>query len=130
MIELYIISNPGDKTVVPAADGQPAVTFKLPAGATNLEFQDGALGGRYIQTADGFGDTAPVRPGAGAYQVLFAYEMPYDRKLDLAQPISMPVGAVVILVPEGSIKIKSDLVQDEGVRDVQGPNTTPILAAP
>jgi hypothetical protein len=96
------------------------VTFKLPAGAANLEFQDGALGGRYIQTSDGFGDTAPVRPGAGAYQVLFAYEMPYDRKLDLALPISMPVGAVVVLVPEGSIKIKSDRVQDQGTRDVQG----------
>jgi mono/diheme cytochrome c family protein len=120
IIELYVISNSGDKTVVPSATGQPAVTFKLPAGATNLEFQDGSLGGRYIQTADGFGDTASVRPGAGAYQVLFAYEMPYDRKLDLAQPISLPVGAVVILVPEGSIKVKSDLIQDDGVRDVQG----------
>jgi mono/diheme cytochrome c family protein len=120
VIELYIISNAGDKTVVPAADGQPSVTFKLPAGATKLEFQDGSLGGRYIQTADGFGDTAPVRPGSGAYQVLFAYEMPYDRKLDLDQPISLPVGAVVILVPEGSIKVKGDQIQDGGVRDVQG----------
>jgi hypothetical protein len=46
--------------------------------------------------------------------------MPYDRKLDLERLISMPVDAVVILVPEGEIKIKSDQLQDGGTRDVQG----------
>jgi mono/diheme cytochrome c family protein len=119
VIELYIISNPSDKTLV-AESGQPTVRFSLPKGASNLEFQDGALGGRYIQTSDGFGDTASVSPGSGSYEVLFAYEMPYDRKLDLEQVMSMPVDAVVILVPEGSIKIKSDVLQDSGSRDVQG----------
>ena len=119
VIELYIISNPTDKTLV-AEPGKPTARFSLPKGATNLEFQDGALGGRYIQTPDGFGDTVSVSPGSGSYEVLFAYEMPYDRKLDLEQVMSMPVDAVVILVPEGSIKIKSDVLQDSGSRDVQG----------
>lgn len=120
VIELYIVSNPSNKTLVAAGPGQPTVRFALPKGATNLEFQDGSLGGRYVQTSDGFGDTASVPPGTGSYEVLFAYEMPYDRKLDLEQSIAMPVDAVVILVPEGEIKIKSDMLQDSGIRDVQG----------
>jgi hypothetical protein len=120
VIELYIINNPTDKTVVPAEPGGPTVKFSLPQGATNLEFQDGALGGRYVQTADGFGDTVSVRPGSGAYEVLFSYQMPYERKLDLERLISIPVDAVVILVPEGEIKIKSDQLEDGGTRDVQG----------
>ena len=120
VIELYIISNPTDKTLVPAEAGSPTVKFSLPQGATNLEFQDGALGGRYMQTADGFGDTASIRPGSGSYEMLFSYQMPYNRKLDLERPISMPIDAVVILVPEGEIKIKSDQLQDGGTRDVQG----------
>jgi hypothetical protein len=119
VIELYIISNPTDKTLV-AEPGRPTARFSLPKGAVNLEFQDGTLGGRYIQTPDGFGDTVSIGPGSGSYEVLFAYEMPYDRKLDLEQVMSMPVDAVVILVPEDSIKIKSDVLQDSGSRDVQG----------
>jgi uncharacterized membrane protein len=120
VIELYILSNPTNKTLVAKEPGQPTITFKLPPGATNLEFQDGAIGDRYIETADGFGDTAAVRPGSGSYQELFAFQMPYDRKLDLVQPVTLPVNAVVILIPEGSMKIKSDMLQDGGVRDVEG----------
>jgi hypothetical protein len=51
---------------------------------------------------------------------LFAYELPYDRKLDLAQTMTLPVGAVVILLPEGGVKVKGDTLQDAGMRDVQG----------
>ncbi len=120
VIQLFILSNSSNKTVVPPAEGQPSVTFSLPEGATNLEFQDGVLGGRYIETEDGFGDTAAIRPGSGTHEVLFAYELPYDRKLDLAQKMTLPVGAVIILLPEGGVKVKGDTLQDAGVRDVQG----------
>ncbi len=120
VVALYVISNPTNKTLVPPEDGQPTVKFALPAGATNLEFQDGVLGQRYIQTQDGFGDTVSVPPGKGNYEVLFAYQMPYDRKLELSQPISVPVKAVVILVPEDGVKIKSNQLRDSGAQDVQG----------
>ncbi len=120
VIELYVISNPGAKTIVPVKEGDPVVTFKLPAGATNLQFQDGSLGGRYLQTPDGFGDTVAVRPGSGSYQVLFSFDMPYDKKMDLAQPITLPTNAVVILAPEGTISVNGDQLQDAGSRDVQG----------
>jgi hypothetical protein len=120
VIELFILSNPTNQTLVAAEEGQPAVTFKLPEGAANLEFQDGVLGERFVQTADGFGDTAAVRPGSGSYEVLFAFDLPYDRKLDLVQPLTVPVNAVVVLIPEGSVKIRSDMLQDGGVRDVEG----------
>lgn len=120
VVALYVISNPTNKTLVPPEEGKPTVEFILPAGATNLEFQDGQLGQRYIQTAEGFGDTLPVPPGEGHYEVLFAYQMPYDRKLVLSQPVPIPVQAVVILVPEGGVKIKSDQLRDSGTQDVQG----------
>jgi hypothetical protein len=52
--------------------------------------------------------------------VVFAFELPYERKLEIAQPLKLPVNAVVILVPDDGIKIKSDLLQDGGVQDFQG----------
>lgn len=120
IIQLYILSNPSNQTVVPTAEGQPVVRFSLPEGASNLEFQEGAMGERYVETEDGFGDTAAIRPGSGSHEILFGFEMPYDRKLDLVQQMNLPVGAVVILLPEGGIKVKGDTLTDAGVRDVQG----------
>ncbi len=120
VIELWIMSNPTQQTLVANPDTGETIHFSLPEGATNLEFQDGTLGGRYLETADGFADTISVSPGAGSYQVLFAYEMPYDRKLDLVQKITIPTSALVILVPQGSINVKGDGLVDAGTRDVQG----------
>lgn len=120
VIELYIISNPSNKTLVAAEDGDTTVSFTLPEGATNLEFQDGILGERYISTSDGFGDTISVRPGSGTYEILYAYEMPYDRKLDLVHPMYYPVDAVVILIPEDGVRVKGEMLRDDGTRDVQG----------
>jgi mono/diheme cytochrome c family protein len=120
VIELFIMSNNGDKTVVQADKGQPVVTVKLPAGATNLQFQDGVIGDRYIEVEGGFGDTVPIPPGSGSHQLLFAYDLPYKDKADLVQTMTMPTNAVVVLVPAGQYKVKGDSVQDAGTRDAQG----------
>jgi mono/diheme cytochrome c family protein len=120
VIQLYILSNPSNKTLVPPGEGEPTVSFELPEGAANLEFQDGTLGERFIKTEKGFGDTIPIRPGLGNYELLYAFEMPYERKLELVQPLSLPVDAVVVMVPDSGIKVKGDALVDTGTRDVQG----------
>jgi mono/diheme cytochrome c family protein len=55
--ELFILGNNGDATFAAAAPDAPTVSFALPAGYGDLAFQDGAIGDRYRQTADGFADT-------------------------------------------------------------------------
>ncbi|HZD57370.1 MAG TPA: c-type cytochrome [Anaerolineales bacterium] len=119
VVELYVISNLSDRTLVSQEASKPVITFDLPEGATNLQFQDGSLGGRYTQTSTGFGDTAAIRPGSGQHQVVFAYDIPYKSKLDLRQPINLPVSAVVILVPEDGLKVRGDQLQDAGPQTVQ-----------
>jgi hypothetical protein len=120
VVELYVISNPGNKTVVASAADQPVLTFSLPAGYANLQFQEGELGGRFVKTDSGFGDTVSIQPGSGNFQLLFSYELPYQRKLELARPVTMNTQAVVVLAPEGSVKVKGDGLQDGGTREVQG----------
>jgi mono/diheme cytochrome c family protein len=119
VVELYVISNLSNRTLVSEEAGKPVITFDLPEEATNLQFEDGSLGGRYIQTSTGFGDTAAIRPGSGQHQVVFAYDVPYKNKLDLRQPINLPVSAVVILVPEDGLKVRGDQLQDAGPQAVQ-----------
>jgi len=119
VVELYVISNSSNKTLVSASEEKPAIIFSLPEGATALEFQDGAIGGRYTLTEDGFGDYLPVRPGAGQHQVMFSYQLPFDHKIDFIRPMVLNTDAIVILAPEG-ILVKGNGIEDAGTRDVQG----------
>jgi mono/diheme cytochrome c family protein len=120
VVELFIISNSGQAVVVAESPDKPALTFRLPSGATDLQFESGALGDRYVQTSDGFGDLSGVGPGQGQHQVLFSYSLPYDKKLDLAIPVPMNVGAAVVMMPQGGVKMQSDQLVAAGTRDVQG----------
>ncbi len=119
VVELYVISNNGDKTVAPAETGKPNLAFTLPQGATNLEFQDGVLGERFVKTENGFADTVPIRPGSGSYQVIFSYLLPYAGSLKVEHPIDLPTSAVVVLVPAETLQLNGQGLVDAGVRDVQ-----------
>ncbi len=120
VVELYVISNPTQKTIISATEGGPVISFNLPDQAVNLEFQDGVLGERYLATDEGFSDTQPIRPGSGNYQVLFTYELPYAKKLELVRKMQLATNAVVILIPQAGLEIKGENLQDAGTRDVQG----------
>jgi mono/diheme cytochrome c family protein len=120
VVQLYIISNPTGKTVVAAAADQPALAFQVPGDAANLQFDGGSLGDRFVQTADGFGDLEAVQPDPEQHQVLFSYDLPYDRKLSLEIPVSLNVNAAVVMLPTSGIKLQSDQLMDSGSRDVQG----------
>jgi mono/diheme cytochrome c family protein len=120
VVEVFIISNPTELAVVSSSEDGAVVTFPLPEGYTNLEFQDGELGNRYVEVPGGFADTMSVKPGVGEYQVIFALQMPYNRKLDFAQSMFLPTSAVVVMVPDNGVNIESDQLQDGGTRDIQG----------
>ena len=120
IIEVFIISNPSKQAVISSTEGGTVVTFPLPAGYTNLQFQDGALGDRYVEVPEGFADTMTVKPGVGNYQVIFAFQIPYNRKFDFAQNMFLPTSAEVVMIPDNGIKVVSSQLQDGGTRDFQG----------
>ncbi len=122
VVELYIISNPTNKVVVAPQAGQAVLTFDLPAGASNLQFQDSTIGQRYVQTPNGFGDTLGVQPGSAQHQVLFAYDLPYPNKLSVDIPVSLPVKAAVVMLPDAGVSMQSSQLQDSGQQTVQGMN--------
>jgi hypothetical protein len=122
VVEVFIISNPSNQAVIAPTEGGAVVTFPLPEGYTSLQFQDGALGGRYMEVSQGFADTTTVSPGSGQYQVIFAFKLPYNRKLTFVQPMALPTSAVVVLVPDNGVKVDSSTLQDGGTQVYQ--NTT------
>ncbi len=120
VVELFLISNNSPQVLVSATPGQGVLDFSLPAGAANLQFQDSIIGERYLQTDTGFTDTVPVNPGKATHQVLFAFDLPYTKKLDLELPLPMKVDLINVMVPVDGIKLKSEQLTDSGIQDNQG----------
>ncbi len=119
VVELFIISNPTTQVVAPAAADRPALTFVLPEGAGDLQFQDGSLGERFVQTPGGFGEMQPILPGQGQHQILFAYSMPYNDGLNLTLTLPLAVDAAVAMLPAGGVSLSSPQLQPTGTRTVQ-----------
>ncbi len=120
VVQLYLISNSGDKAVVSAGAGQPVVKFELPEGASNLQFTQGQMGGRFVSLANGFGDTQSIPPGTDQGQVLFAYNLPYTNQLQLGIPITMAIKSAVVMVPNVGVQVKGQNLKDSGEQVVQG----------
>jgi hypothetical protein len=119
VVELWVLSNSGDRTVV-AESGRAVVEVALPEGATGLAFEDNSVADRYLQTADGFGDTEPILPGQGMSQFIFSYWLPYDGGLTFSRRSDYPVNAVVVLLPQNGIRAEGAGLRDLGVQDVGG----------
>ncbi len=115
--QLLLVANDGDRTVVgePIGGGDRTVTVPLPipAAATEVEFQGGALGARYIQVGDTLYDTTPIRPGAQSRQIVLAYTLPYaDTRADIAAAFAYPVESLSMLVadlPELAVEVSEPL---------------------
>ena len=118
VIQLVSITNQGREAVVPGADGQPVLNYTLPEGASNLVFEEGQIGDRYLPTEEGFGDLRAVLPGSGRYQILFAYNLPYNRSLDLEILMTLPVQVAAAFVAEEGIHLESDLLAPAGTQQV------------
>jgi len=119
IVEIFIMSNFGEATIVPESPGAISVEFPLPSGAVGIGFEDGALGQRYQKTDDGFGDTVSIPPGSSIYPVSVYYSLPYENeKIDFVQRLNYPVGAVVVMLPAGELLLQGIGLEDHGVQSI------------
>lgn len=119
VVEMYVIQNPTDTVIVPLDNETPVVRFKIPDGAQNLQFEGGLLGREFIQIENGFGSMQSFGANSSV-QILFAFELPYEKSLDLEIPLPLPVNASIFMLPSDTVKFSSDQLQFSGDRDIQG----------
>jgi mono/diheme cytochrome c family protein len=115
IFNIYILTNPGDKTVVVHGDNSNIPFITIPDGATDVGYEDAKLGGTYVTANGGFG----IPPGNAQYGIVAYYTLPYNKKVDVSQSFKLPVKSVILFSPNG-IKIKSDALKESGVQDIQG----------
>ena len=118
--EIFLLTNSGEQIIVGEA-GQPVLTYRLPNGASDVQFPDDVDGTRFVLLEDGFGDLAAIAPGAG-HQVVVVYTLPVQTKLNLKFETPVAVSSTVVMVAAGGEAqvVKSDQLQSGGERTVQG----------
>ncbi|HSM24420.1 MAG TPA: c-type cytochrome [Anaerolineaceae bacterium] len=119
VVEMFVIENPTDAVIVPADSLTPVIEFKLPPESQNLQFEQGMIGVDYIELSDGFGVMDSFNANSSV-QVLFAYELPYSKSLDLDIHLPLPVNASIFMIPSDLVKFSSNQLAFSGERDVQG----------
>jgi len=117
--ELFVVNNTSDRTFDSATPDGPTTVFPLPPGYSNLSFQDGSIGDRYLQTDDGFADTATVHTGPDPRQILVSYKLPYADGLTFSQKLSYPAQTVNILLPEAGLTLTGDGITPDGTQSIQ-----------
>ncbi|MEK6222094.1 MAG: c-type cytochrome, partial [Chloroflexota bacterium] len=120
IIEWYRIANQGSQTVVPLSDTQPTLNIDIPVEAdlNTLVFRDGTLGEDYAAKSQGFGILSPSLPQE-TRDLVFGYDLPYKRKFDFQQTLTLPAGAIVVFVPIDTIQVESDQLTPAGTEDFQ-----------
>lgn len=118
VIQLFVLSNPTKNLITSAHAGDPVITFQLPDGASNLMVKGGSLGGRFVSTSDGFGDTQGIPPGTGT-QILFSYDLPYDKDLLFYIKLPLNIDVTNIMLPSEGVTIKSSQLNTAGEKLIQ-----------
>ncbi|MBW7882478.1 MAG: c-type cytochrome [Caldilineaceae bacterium] len=122
------VGNSLDRTftgsMVDGVDVPVTVAIPLPEGAIHIEFQDGALGGRYRQVGNMLYDTSPIRPGQETRQIFVSYVLPYSgNTASLTGAFDYPVGNLNLLVAdlpglEVEVDAPMEAVGNQTIQDV------------
>ena len=124
VVEYLIINNPSTKAIVAAEKGGAVIKVVLPKGYTNLQFDQGAIGDRYLKTDDGFADTLSIVPGSQKYQLVFAVDMLLPKpdlfggtKIEFNQPFPVKINSLSVLVPNG-VTVSGSNFTAQGQQDI------------
>jgi hypothetical protein len=99
----------------------------LPDGATDLSFEGGQLGQRFVQTEDGFADRFGVPPGSGTSQIVVRYFLPYQSGLRLSRSLAYPVDNLSVIMPQMGISLVSTDLAWADSRQIQDERTVDIF---
>ena len=127
VVQLFIISNPTDTLVVPPDPETPLMRFELPDDASNLQFDDTAMGDKVFLMENGFGLSDSIEP-FGQRQFLYAYDLPYEPESGLFKEyrqtvnfiIPQPVDEALVMVPAEGVQAEADWLAAAGTQDMQG----------
>lgn len=123
IIEWIILVNEGDRSYIGSEEVIPGrratVLLPLPAGASDVSFDDSAVAVSLVRTGQGYVDTRPIIPGTHEY--LFSYALPCNGPAyDLLKPIAYPITALDVLIAAPGAEIDAPALEEKGSKQVTG----------
>jgi len=123
VVEVLIFNNNSDRVYQGAeavAGGQHgSVSITLPPDAESITFEDGAVGGRFVEVDGKIYDTQQVLPGHRSHSIIVQYVLPTKGAREINLP--MPYGAnQVTVLAQGEGGIKSAQLTPAGTAQVSG----------
>jgi mono/diheme cytochrome c family protein len=108
--QIFIINNTGNQTYI-GQNGQ-TFAFALPDQATNIGFQEEFPGARFIQTENGYADTAPIPPNIDDFPIAASYNIFFDDDtLTIETPIPTDINALNVLMNEQGARLDSEQLE-------------------
>jgi len=114
VFEIYAFTNATDKTVILSTDGATIPFIKIPDGAQGINYQVDPNSPTFVDTKNGF--AAP--PNDKPYDIIATFNMPYDKQLEIKQPLAVDSPSLILLLPEG-MNASGDQLTDNGLQTVQ-----------
>lgn len=115
--QLYVFSNQSDRIYVtdePVAGGRRgSVAISLPPEAYGVQFQDGQIGGRFVQANGRYYDTQQFPPGERSLAIIVNYFLPFDGSAEIEIPVLYQTRQVTVLAQEGQ-QARSDMLTQAG----------------
>lgn len=117
--ELFVIGNPEPRVVMPSGTEEILLRFKLPPGASDVQYrsedeQD------YLVTGEEVAYRGMIPPAPARQQILFAYRLPYQRKLELELISPLLVKGIEMALPANGVEVKSKQLEAGKLQEVSG----------
>ena len=113
--ELFIVTNPGNKTVMVTSNGSTVPFLQIPAQATGLQYQLVQGSAPLMNATGGFA----MLPGTDKqYGFLASFVMPYSRSLKYEQLFILPVSSLTVFLPQG-MRISGKQLTAAGPQTIQ-----------
>lgn len=123
VMQFYVFSNASDRVFVteqPVSGGRRgSVAVQLPPDARNVLFEEGQLGGRFIEMGDRIVDTDVMLPGSQSQAIFVTYFLDFDGSQEITLPLIYQTRSVNVLVEEGA-QVRSEQLSPAGSQVFDG----------
>jgi mono/diheme cytochrome c family protein len=124
VLEIFAFTNASDHSVVISTDGTTIPFIQLPEGAQNQGYEAGQDSAPFVSADKGLA----VVPSDKPYSIIAFFNLPYDKKLEIKQPLAIDAPSILLLVPDG-MKVEGQKLASKGLQVIQNNNYQEFLAS-
>jgi mono/diheme cytochrome c family protein len=117
VLEIFALKNASNNAVVISTDGTTIPFIPFPEGATDQGYEAGQGSAPFVKADQGLA----VVPSDKPYSIIAFFNLPYEKKADINQPLAIDMPSLILLVPQG-IKVQGKQLESRGLQVIEKNN--------